>query len=116
MKKVLNLLFIFIFILVLTGCSKEDTLTCTKGSEKISITFENNITSKILTTQTFSTKEQAIEFEELIKTNPSKNVKAKRSGNKITLTVTGESIKSEKLYGEKETVKKIIEEEGFNCK
>ena len=73
MKKILSFIFICTFIFVLVGCGKkEDTLTCTKGSDKIVITFKNDMTTKISTTQTFNNEESAKEFEEILKANPSK--------------------------------------------
>lgn len=117
MKKILSFIFICTFIFVLVGCGKkEDTLTCTKGSDKIVITFKNDMTTKISTTQTFNNEDSAKEFEEILKANPSKEVKFKRNGKKVTITVTGEALKKEKLYGSKESVKGFAELEEFNCK
>ena len=116
MKKVLGFVFLTAFALVLTGCGKGDVLTCTKDEEKVEITFSGDKVTKVAATTTLSSEEEAKSYEALAKIYVSDDIKVKRSGKKITMSMTGAALDEEDYTGTKAEIKAAAEEDGYTCK
>ena len=119
MKKYLSILFIAIFALALTGCGKTNTLTCTKYGEKYVITFSGNQASKVTTTETMNTEEEAKAYEAMYALYKEDGMSVKANGKKVEITydLKKRSDDNNPIFkGTKEEIKKAAEEEGWSCK
>ena len=126
MKKYLSILFVAVFALVLTGCGKGNTLTCTNEEDgvksKTVITFKGEKVTKIVTSGEYKTKEDANEAYSWLALasafgGEEAGLKATMSGKTVTITMTGAALEeSDEFEGNKEEVKKALEKEGYKCK
>lgn len=126
MKKKLVFLCAVCAVILMTGCGKKDTLTCTNEqsfgtatlTSEIKVTFKDDYATKTETTMvaTFDTEDTATAFAENYKDKEDYTVE--QDGSKVTVKQTQEVDKESAKSDEnkKDYVKEYLEEEGFTCK
>ena len=119
MKKYLSILFVA--IIILTGCAKKSTLSCSKGSDgskaEMTFTFKDDKVTKVVYKEEMASKEEAKSYAALYTSimGSSSLTSAKADGKYFVLKMSGKALEDTEYLGSKDELKKKFETDGYKC-